>query len=77
MPPTRRLHSHPNAMEKTTKQAAERVNNHREDGEESIKRTGKVVPIDAGRRRASVQVSREGKSRAEKNKRTRRGDQSA
>lgn len=64
-------------MEKTTKRAADRVNNHREDGEEAVRRTGKVVPIDSGKESASVQVSREGKSQPENNKRIRRGDQSA
>ena len=33
------------------------VNKHREDGEESIKQTGKVVPIDSGKDRESVQIT--------------------
>jgi hypothetical protein len=61
-------------MEKSTKRAVDRVNNHREDGEEAIKRTSKVVPIDAGRNGESVQVSRKGKSKPEKNKRAHRGN---
>jgi hypothetical protein len=36
-------------MDETTKKAAKRAQKHREDGEEAIKQTGKVVPIDAGR----------------------------
>ena len=44
-------------MEPTTKRAADDVNKHREDGEEAIKSTSKVVPIDAGRDRESVQAS--------------------
>lgn len=44
-------------MEPTTKKAADRVNQHREDGEEAIKRAGEVVPIDAGRNRESVQAT--------------------
>jgi hypothetical protein len=35
-------------MDETTKDAAQKVHNHREDGEEAVKRTSKVVPIDAG-----------------------------
>ncbi len=59
-------------MEKTTKRAVDRVNKHREDGEEAIKRTSNVVPIDAGKNRASVQVSRESKPQPEKRKTGRR-----
>ena len=44
-------------MERTTKKAADAVNRHREDGEEAIKRTSKVVPMDAGRNSESVQVA--------------------
>jgi hypothetical protein len=58
-------------MEKTTKRAVDRVNQTREDGEESIKRTGEVIPIDSGKERASVQIRREGKSQ-KKNKSGRR-----
>jgi hypothetical protein len=32
-------------MEKSTKDAAQQVNDHREDGEEAIKKTSKVMPI--------------------------------
>src|SRR5438045_931871 len=35
-------------MDKPTDSAAKTVNNHREDGEELIKRTSNVVPIDGG-----------------------------
>ncbi|HEX3821791.1 MAG TPA: hypothetical protein VHW45_15765 [Candidatus Sulfotelmatobacter sp.] len=35
-------------MDKTTKKAAVRAQKHREDGEEAIKQTSKVIPIDAG-----------------------------
>ena len=35
-------------MDKSSDDAAKKVHNHREDGEESIKRTSKVVPIDGG-----------------------------
>jgi hypothetical protein len=35
-------------MDKPTKPAADQVHKYREDGEEAIKRIGKVVPIDAG-----------------------------
>lgn len=53
-------------MEPTTKKAADRVNQHREDGEEAIKRTDNVVPIDAGRDRQSVQVTPDSKPRPDK-----------
>lgn len=33
-------------MEKSVKETVDKVNNHREDGEEAIKRTSKVMPID-------------------------------
>jgi hypothetical protein len=36
-------------MDQTTKNAAVKVNKYREDGEEAIKRTSKVVPMDSGR----------------------------
>ncbi|HEV2468803.1 MAG TPA: hypothetical protein VGS78_06385 [Candidatus Sulfotelmatobacter sp.] len=55
-------------MEKTTKRAVDRVHQTREDGEESIKRTGEVIPIDSGKERASVQTRREGKPQPKKNK---------
>jgi len=55
-------------MEKTTKQAADDVNNHREDGEEAMKHTSKVVPIDAGRNSASVQRTPVSEPSSEKNK---------
>ncbi len=42
-------------MEPTTKTAADRVSKHREDGEEAIKRTSNVVPIDSGKSGESVQ----------------------
>ena len=61
-------HPHPNAMEHTTKKAADRVNNHREDGEEAIKRTNNVVPIDSGRANESVQVTTDSGSQPEKKK---------
>lgn len=51
-------------MEPTTKKAADKVNKHREDGEEAIKRTGKVVPIDSGKDRESVQVNSDSESQA-------------
>jgi len=54
-------------MEPTTKKAADRVHQHREDGEEAIKRTGKVVPIDSGKDRESVQVNSDNESQLEKN----------
>ena len=44
------------------------VNRHREDGEEAVKRTSKVVPLDAGENSESVQVAPESKSRLERNK---------
>ena len=53
-------------MEHATKKAADKVNRHREDGEEAIKRTGKVVPIDAGKGSESVQVTPDSKSQSEK-----------
>ena len=40
-------------MEKTTKKAATRVHKHREDGEEAVKRSADVVPIDGGKGRES------------------------
>lgn len=55
-------------MEHTTKKAADRVNNHREDGEEAIKRTSKVVPIDSGKDNESVQATTDCKSQLEKKK---------
>jgi len=66
MLPTHPPHSHQNAMERATKRAAERVNQHREDGEEAIKHTSKVVPIDAGKNGESVQVASESKSQLER-----------
>jgi len=59
-------------MERTTKKAAVKANRHREDGEESIKRNSKVVPIDSGKNRESVQVNSDSKSQLEKNKSVRR-----
>ena len=56
-------------MEPTTKKAAERVNKHREDGEEAIKRSNKVVPIDAGRDNESVQVTPDSKPQPDDTKR--------
>jgi hypothetical protein len=44
------------------------VNKHREDGEEAIKRTSKVVPTDAGRDRESVQAATDSRSQLEKKK---------
>ena len=55
-------------MEQTTKKASDRVNQHREDGEEAMKRTGKVVPIDSGKNREGVQVTPDSNSRSEKAK---------
>ena len=53
-------------MEPTTKKAADRVNKHREDGEEAIKRSDNVVPIDSGRDRESVQVNSDAESQSGK-----------
>ena len=54
-------------MDETTKNAALRVHNHREDGEEAIKRSSKVVPIDAGQGNESPEgntnTSRPGKDK--------------
>jgi hypothetical protein len=38
-------------MKKSSEDAAKKVTNHREDGEEAIKRTSKVMPIDGGRKK--------------------------
>ena len=65
--PTRRPGSHPSVMDHTTKKAADRVNKHREDGEEAIKRTSNVVPIDSGKNRG-VQVTPDSESRSQKEK---------
>ena len=63
--PTRRTGSHPSVMDHTTKKAADRVNNHREDGEEAIKRTSNVVPIDSGKNREGGQVTSDSKTSSE------------
>lgn len=55
-------------MDHTTKKAADRVNKHREDGEEAIKRTSNVVPIDSGKNREGVQVTPDSEARSEKEK---------
>ena len=55
-------------MDHTTKKAADRVNNHREDGEQAIKRTSNVVPIDSGKDNESVQTTTDSKSQLEKKK---------
>ena len=52
-------------MEPTTKTAADRVNKHREDGEEATKRTSNVVPIDSGKRSESVQPTTNAKGESE------------
>lgn len=44
-------------MDHATKKATERVNNHREDGEEALKHSYSVVPIDRAQTRTSVQVT--------------------
>ena len=56
-PPTRWGTVHQSAMEPNSKKAADTVNKHREDGEEAIKRSSHVVPIDANKGRGSVQVT--------------------
>ena len=53
-------------MEHTAKSAADQVNRHREDGEEAIKRTSKVVPIHSGENHESVQVASDTKQEKEK-----------
>ena len=70
--PTRRRHSHQTAMARTTKRTVDKVSKHREDGEEAIKRSSKVVSIDSGRNRGSVQVISDSKSQLQKNKSVRR-----
>ncbi len=64
-------------MDQATKKAADRVNQHREDGEEAIQRTSNVVPIDSGRNRETVQVTPDAKPENEemkaKKKKTARG----
>jgi hypothetical protein len=55
-------------MDHTTKQAADQVVRHREDGEEAIKRTNNVVPIDSGKDNESVQTTTESTSQLEKKK---------
>jgi len=59
-------------MEPNSKKAADKVNKHREDGEEAIKRSNDVVPIDAGNGRESVQVTQDSESQSEGNKSLRR-----
>ena len=54
-------------MEPITKSAADRVTKHREDGEEAIKRTSNVVPIDSGRRGESVQSTTNASHESEDN----------
>ena len=49
-------------MKRTTKTAMDKVNKHRELDEEAIKRSSKVVPIDAGKKRQSVQASSDSRS---------------
>lgn len=49
-------------MEPNSKKAAHKVNKHREDGEEAIKRSSNVVPIDAGKGKESVQVTSDSES---------------
>ena len=56
-------------MEPTTKSAADRVNKHREDGEEAMKRTSNVVPIDAGKRGESVRSTTNARRESEDNHR--------
>ena len=57
-------------MDNTTKKAADQVVRHREDGEEAIKRTNNVVPIDSGKDNdnASVQTTTDSTSQLEKKK---------
>jgi len=55
-------------MKHTTKKAVDRVNNHREDGEEAIKRTNKVVPLDPGKDNESVQPAADFNAPSEKKK---------
>jgi hypothetical protein len=60
-------------MEPTSRKAADRVNKHREDGEEAIKRSSNVVPIDAGKGKESVQVTPDSESQSEENQPRQRG----
>ena len=55
-------------MDHTTKKATDQVVRHREDGEEAIKRTNNVVPIDSGKDNESVQTTTESTSQLEKKK---------
>ena len=55
-------------MDNTTKKAADQVVHHREDGEEAIKRTNNVVPIDSGKDNESVQPATDSTSQLEKKK---------
>lgn len=59
-------------MEPNSKKAADRVIKHREDGEEAIKRSSKVVPIDAGKNTGSVQSTTTSKSETNENDPARR-----
>ena len=59
-------------MKRTTKTAVDKVNKHGELDEEAIKRSSKVVPIDAGKKRQSGQASSDSKSQLQKNKSVRR-----
>ena len=59
-------------MKRTTRTAADKVNKHRELDEEAIKRSSKVVPIDAGKKRQSMQASSDSKSQLQKSKSVRR-----
>jgi hypothetical protein len=43
--------------DKSTTEAAQKVHRHREDGEEAIQQTSKVVPIHSGKSNHSVEES--------------------
>jgi hypothetical protein len=59
-------------MKRTTKTAVDKVNKHRELEVEAIKRSSKVVSIDAGKKRQSVQASSDSRSQLPKNESVRR-----
>jgi hypothetical protein len=50
---------HQTSMEKSVKKAVDKVNNHREDGEQAIHRTSKVVPIDERTKKGTGSVTPE------------------
>ncbi len=56
-------------MEPTSKAAADRVTKHREDGEEAMKRTSNVVPIDSGKSGKTVQPTTNGRPDSQDNAR--------